>query len=122
MIWYKIRIMTDISPSNIQMSADAAQRICDIVSGKNDGAAILRLAVMGGGCSGFQYEFALEKQPKPDDLVITRNGATMVVDPLSLPYLEGAELDYVQEPIGSYFRVKNPNAVSGCGCGASFAV
>ena len=114
--------MPNTTPHNIQMTAAAAQRICDIARSKNADAAMLRLAVLGGGCSGFQYEFALANQPGEDDFVIARDGAQMVIDPTSLPFLEGAELDYVQEPIGSYFRVNNPNAVSGCGCGASFAV
>ena len=99
----------------------AAARIAEIVAAEADNAA-LRVAVLAGGCSGFQYRFELDKAPQPDDLVIERNGATVLVDPASLELLAGSELDYADELMGSYFAVRNPNAKSSCGCGTSFSV
>ena len=106
----------------IQLSANAAARISAILAEKNDGSTMLRLAIAGGGCSGFQYAFSLEKERQAGDTLIERDGAHMVVDETSLPFLIGGEVDFVREPIGSYFRVNNPNAVSGCGCGSSFSL
>ena len=83
---------------------------------------MLRLAVTGGGCSGFQYNFALEGTRQDDDLIIERDGATILIDPLSLDFLKGAEIDFVDDLIGAAFKVNNPNATSSCGCGTSFAV
>ena len=105
----------------LSVSAAAARRISEIVAGE-DGPRVLRLAVLGGGCSGFSYDFALEGGPGTDDLVINRDGATVVVDPMSLPFLEGAELDFVDNLMGRAFKVNNPNATSTCGCGASFSI
>ena len=101
----------------------AATRIAEIVAGsaKSEEAA-LRVAVLAGGCSGFQYRFELDSQPQPDDLVIERGPARVVVDPVSLDLLAGAELDYTDELMGSHFAVKNPNAKSACGCGTSFSI
>lgn len=98
----------------------AAHRIAEIASA--EGAGGLRLAVLAGGCSGFQYRFALEKVPAEDDLVVERDGAVLLVDPASIELLAGAELDYTDELMGSHFAVRNPNAASGCGCGSSFSV
>jgi len=113
--------MTEEKPP-LQLSANAAARILAILAEKKDGSTLMRLAVIGGGCSGFQYAFSLEKKPQEEDILIQRHGALMAVDPVSLSLLDGAEVDFVQEPIGSYFRVHNPNAVSGCGCGSSFSI
>ncbi len=107
--------------ADIALSASAAERIKHIVTAEPAGAG-LRVAVEGGGCSGFQYEIAVAKAAKADDLVIERDGARLFVDPVSLPYLLGSEVDWVEELIGASFKVKNPNAVSACGCGVSFAV
>ena len=82
----------------------------------------LRLSVSGGGCSGFQYGFDLTEDGEPDDIVIERDGVTMLVDSMSLLYVTGAEVDYVTDLVGSSFQVKNPNAQSSCGCGSSFAI
>ena len=82
----------------------------------------LRVAVEGGGCSGFQYNFSFEDARQDDDLVIERDGAAVLVDSTSLELLKGSELDYVEEMVGSSFQVKNPNATSSCGCGNSFSV
>jgi len=86
------------------------------------GAAALRVAVLAGGCSGFQYKFDLDSQTGADDLVIELGAARVVVDAASLDLLAGAQLDYKDELMGSYFAVKNPNATSACGCGTSFSV
>jgi iron-sulfur cluster insertion protein len=83
---------------------------------------MLRLAVTGGGCSGFQYNFALDDNRQDDDLVIVRDGATVLIDPVSLDFLKGAEIDFANDLIGAAFKVNNPNATSSCGCGTSFAV
>ena len=105
----------------MRVSPSAAARINAITAGETDNK-LLRISVEGGGCSGFQYKFDLVPQSDPDDLVIEKEGATVLVDPVSLPFLEGAELDYVQELIGASFQVKNPNAQASCGCGTSFTV
>ena len=99
----------------------AAARIAEIVAAEGRDAA-LRIAVLAGGCSGFQYKFGLEEAPEPDDLIIEKGGVKVFVDAASLDLLAGAELDYVEKLIGSHFAVKNPNASSGCGCGTSFSV
>ncbi len=104
----------------VSISASAARRLNAILKGE-DGAA-LRISVKGGGCSGFQYAFDIERARAEDDFVATRDGATVVVDPMSLEMMKGAELDFVDDLMGQSFRVKNPNAVASCGCGVSFSV
>ncbi len=103
------------------VSPRAAARIAEIVAA-NGAPSALRVAVLAGGCSGFQYKFDLDTRTAADDLVIEREGATVLVDPASLDLLAGAELDYKDELMGSYFAVTNPNATSNCGCGTSFSV
>jgi iron-sulfur cluster assembly accessory protein len=103
------------------LSPRAASRIAEIVAASGQPSA-LRVAVLAGGCSGFQYKFDLDPVTAPDDLVIESHGARVVVDPASLDLLAGAELDYKDELMGSYFAVRNPNATSACGCGTSFSV
>ena len=103
------------------VSPRAAAQIGRIVAETGTPSA-LRVAVLAGGCSGFQYKFDLDTQTAPDDLVISHDGATVLVDPASLDLLAGAELDYVDKLMGSYFAVTNPNATSACGCGTSFSV
>ena len=105
----------------LSVTASAAHRINAITAAEADNK-LLRVSVEGGGCSGFQYKFDLIASPEPDDLVIEKDGATVVVDPVSLPFLEGAELDFVQELIGAAFRINNPNAQASCGCGTSFTI
>ena len=101
----------------------AAARIAEIVAESKAAAdTALRIAVLAGGCSGFQYKFELDSQTQPDDLVIERGPARVVVDSVSLDLLAGSELDYTDELIGSHFAVKNPNAKSACGCGTSFSI
>jgi iron-sulfur cluster insertion protein len=101
----------------------AAARIAEIVAEtKQATETALRVAVLAGGCSGFQYRFELDPQTQPDDLVIERGPARVVVDAVSLDLLTGSELDYTDELMGSHFAVRNPNAKSACGCGTSFAI
>jgi iron-sulfur cluster assembly accessory protein len=107
--------------ADVALSAAAAERIKAVVADEPAGAG-LRVAVEGGGCSGFQYEINVASSPNDDDLVIERDGARLFVDPVSLPFLLGSEVDWVDELIGASFRVKNPNATSSCGCGVSFSV
>jgi len=104
----------------VSISASAARRL-NAILGREEGAA-LRISVKGGGCSGFSYAFDIEKNRAEDDYVATRDGATVLVDPMSLEMLRGAELDFVDDLMGQSFRVKNPNAVASCGCGTSFSV
>ena len=82
----------------------------------------LRIAVEGGGCSGFQYEIKLENGPNNDDLILEKNGQLVLIDKVSLPFLENAVIDYTQELIGARFVIENPNATSSCGCGISFSI
>lgn len=107
--------------ADVALSAAAAGRIRAVVASEPAGAG-LRVAVEGGGCSGFQYEINIAPAPNPDDLIVERDGARLFVDPVSLPFLLGSEVDWVDELIGASFKVKNPNATSSCGCGVSFAV
>lgn len=111
--------MTEALP--VSVSANAARRIAEILSSEPEGS-MLRVSVEGGGCSGFRYEFAVEKIRQDEDLAVERDGVTVVVDPVSLEYMKGAEIDFVDELIGASFQIKNPNAASGCGCGTSFSV
>ena len=99
----------------------AAARIAEIGAAAGRTAA-LRVQVLAGGCSGFQYKFELDQAPQPDDFVIRHGAATVFVDPASLDLLGGGELDYADELMGSYFAVRNPNAKSACGCGTSFSI
>ena len=103
------------------VSDRAAARVAEIVASQARPAA-LRVAVLAGGCSGFQYKFELDETSAPDDLVIDAQGARVVVDPASMDLLAGSELDYSDALMGAHFTVRNPNATSACGCGTSFAV
>jgi iron-sulfur cluster assembly accessory protein len=105
----------------LTLSERAARRICEIM-GKEAEGSILRISVSGGGCSGFQYAFDVVQNAAPDDLVIEHDGARVAVDEVSLPFLQGSRLDFVDDLIGQSFRFDNPNATSSCGCGTSFSV
>ena len=107
--------------SLITLTARAASRIKAIIA-DDPGKLHLRISVSGGGCSGFQYGFALDDTRAADDVAIERDGATVVVDSVSLPYMDGAEIDYVDDLIGASFKVKNPQATASCGCGTSFSI
>jgi iron-sulfur cluster assembly accessory protein len=104
----------------VAVTERAARRIAEITAAEGRGA--LRVAVLAGGCNGFQYRFELDDATQDDDVVIERAGARVLIDPASLDLLAGAELDYAEELMGSYFAVRNPNAKSACGCGTSFSV
>ena len=105
----------------VTVSARAAKRIAEILKAETT-PMMLRVAVTGGGCSGFQYNFALDDTRMDDDLVIERDGATVLIDPMSIDFLKGAEIDFTNELIGAAFKVNNPNAASSCGCGTSFSI
>lgn len=109
--------------NTIYLSTKAASRIRALGETQNNPALFLRVRVDAGGCSGFKYQFDLEKEPPaPDDVIVERDGSRLVVDTLSLSFLGGAEVDFVSDLSGESFQIKNPNADSSCGCGASFAV
>jgi iron-sulfur cluster insertion protein len=110
--------MTD----SFRVTPRAAAQVAEIAAREGKPGAGLRLAVEAGGCSGFQYRFGLEDAPAEEDLVIEEGSARVFVDPVSLELLAGAELDWQEALIGAHFAVRNPQAVSGCGCGTSFAI
>jgi iron-sulfur cluster insertion protein len=104
------------------VSPRALERIGKILAAEAKPGTKLRISVSGGGCSGFQYGFALDDQDEAGDIALEQNGATVVIDSMSLLYMIGCEVDYIEDLTGSYFRVNNPNAASSCGCGNSFSV
>ncbi|HWL46799.1 MAG TPA: iron-sulfur cluster insertion protein ErpA [Sphingomonadaceae bacterium] len=108
-------------PRTIAITPAAAKRVAWIAE-RQQKPAILRLAVDGGGCAGFQYRFDLAETVEPDDAVTEQDGVRLVVDPMSLDLVDGAAVDFVESLGGAAFRVTNPNAASGCGCGSSFSV
>lgn len=111
-----------LSSNDIVLTERAATRIGKILAKQGPGT-VLRIAVAGGGCSGFQYEYNIvQEEPTEDDLVLSRDGATVLIDSLSREFMGGAEIDYVDDLIGQSFQIKNPNAVAACGCGTSFSV
>ena len=105
----------------ITVSARAAQRIAAILASEAQ-PTMLRLAVTGGGCSGYSYNFALYENRLDDDLLVEEGGAKILIDPVSLDFLAGAEIDFTDDLMGQAFKVNNPNATSSCGCGTSFSV
>ena len=106
---------------SVTVSERAARRIGEILKSEPAGS-MLRVSVEGGGCSGFQYKFGVEQARAADDLVIARDGATVLIDPVSQQYMAGSEIDFVDDLIGASFKVKNPKATASCGCGTSFAL
>ena len=106
---------------NFTLSDSAALRIAHLLSDEPTGS-YFRVAVEGGGCSGFQYQFTLESDKADDDLVIEAGDAAVLIDPVSLPYLSGSVIDFKNELIGARFAVENPNATASCGCGTSFSI
>jgi iron-sulfur cluster assembly accessory protein len=109
------------SPMPVVLTERAARRIKQIAAQENDNK-LFRVSVEGGGCSGFQYKFDLVGAVEADDLVIEREGARLLIDPVSLDYLKGSQIDFVDDLMGATFRVVNPNAQSSCGCGTSFSI
>jgi iron-sulfur cluster assembly accessory protein len=107
--------------AQITVTERAAQKIGEILS-REPAGTMLRVSVAGGGCSGFQYRFDTDHSRAEDDVVIQRHGATVLIDPVSLNYMAGSEIDFVDDLIGSAFKVNNPLATASCGCGTSFAL
>lgn len=114
--------MSDIATEeqDFTVTESAAARIAALIEREGDPALKFRVAVLGGGCSGFQYEFKLDK-PDADDLVVTHHGVDVLVDEVSMDLLRGSVFDYVEEMIGASFKMRNPNASATCGCGSSFS-
>ena len=105
----------------VTVTENAARRISEIAAG-DPATPLLRVSVEGGGCSGFQYKFNLVAEPASEDLILEKAGATVLIDPVSLQYMEGAEIDFVDDLMGAAFKIKNPVATASCGCGTSFTI
>ena len=116
--------MSDVAtaPRSVELTDSAVRRIAQILQEDEYKGMMLRVSVSGGGCSGFQYGFTFDDTKGDTDLVIERNGATVLIDEVSLDLLGGARIDYVEDLIGASFSIKNPQAKSSCGCGNSFSV
>ncbi len=110
-----------MAATNVTLTERAARRIGEILRQEPAGT-MFRVSVEGGGCSGFQYKFDTERARADDDIIIETSGATVLIDPISLNYMAGAEIDFVDDLIGSTFKVNNPQATASCGCGTSFAL
>jgi iron-sulfur cluster insertion protein len=108
--------------TGVRLTERAARRVAELKQRENVPNAFLRLAVSGGGCSGFQYGFSFDETRQADDRVFARGGVELVVDAVSLELVDGAEIDFVEDMMGAAFQVRNPNAASSCGCGNSFSV
>ena len=114
--------MSEIEERSIVLTENAARRIAVLKTQERAENAFLRIAVSGGGCSGFQYGFTFDDQRNEDDFLFERDGVAIVVDDVSLGLLNGAEVDFVEDLMGASFQVRNPNAASSCGCGNSFSI
>lgn len=115
-------LSTETARPALSLTAKAAARVANLQQAQGNDKLMLRIAVSGGGCSGFQYGFSLDDTVRDDDLTFERDGVKVVVDEVSMDLLGGAEIDFVDEMIGSSFQIRNPNASSSCGCGTSFAL
>lgn len=113
--------MIDTLTPDVTLTASAAKRINAILA-KQDGAAYLRVSVEGGGCSGFSYKFDFAQEAGADDAIIELDGARVLIDEMSLEFLNGSQIDFSSELIGAAFKIRNPNATAACGCGTSFSV
>lgn len=107
--------------ANVSVTSNAAQRIAALASQEGENA-VLRVSVRGGGCSGFSYDFSFDNAATADDVEIEKDGVKVLIDAVSLMYLEGSEIDFVDDLMGQSFRITNPNASSSCGCGTSFSI
>ena len=107
--------------THVTLSDSAARRIGEILKSEPEGA-MLRVSVEGGGCSGFQYKFDIERARAEDDLVLARDGAVVLIDPVSVNYMAGSQIDFVDDLIGQSFKINNPKATASCGCGTSFSL
>jgi iron-sulfur cluster insertion protein len=114
--------MGETGERNIVVTESAARRIAALRVREQTEDSFLRIAVSGGGCSGFQYGFSFDDQRNEDDFVFERDGVAVVVDDVSLGLLSGAEVDFVEDLMGASFQIRNPNAASSCGCGNSFSI
>ena len=110
-----------MTQTQVTVSESAARRVAKILAAKPDMKA-LRVSVEGGGCSGFSYKFDLADARQDEDLVLERDGATVLIDPVSLMYMDGSTIDFVDDLMGQSFQIRNPNATASCGCGTSFSV
>jgi iron-sulfur cluster assembly accessory protein len=110
-----------IGNDKVILTETAARRIREVMAGEAQGGK-LRVSVDGGGCSGFQYVFGIEPSAAPDDIIIEREGAAVLIDPVSFGLLSGSTIDFVDDLVGQTFRITNPNATSSCGCGTSFSL
>ncbi|QIB66013.1 iron-sulfur cluster insertion protein ErpA [Kineobactrum salinum] len=115
-------VAESFNPSGINLSAQAVQKVRELVEEEQNPDLKLRVYITGGGCSGFQYGFTFEDAAADDDTVIEREGVAVLVDPMSFQYLVGSEVDYTEGLEGSRFVINNPNATTTCGCGASFSI
>jgi iron-sulfur cluster insertion protein len=114
--------METTQSSELGLSDSASQQVSRLKIEKEQPQLMLRVFVQGGGCSGFQYGFQFDEEHDDDDLVIEHGEVTVVVDPLSFQYLEGAKIDYLDDLMGCRFVINNPNAATTCGCGSSFSI
>lgn len=117
----RIARMAETTAPTVTMTDRAARRIEEIVAGE-PANTMLRISVEGGGCSGFQYKFDLVDSAASDDVVLETSAARVLIDPVSLEYLAGSEIDFVDDLIGASFKIQNPNATASCGCGTSFSL
>lgn len=108
--------------ADLVLTSAAARKVQELILEEKNPELKLRVYISGGGCSGFQYGFSFDEDTEEDDIVIENDGVQLLVDPLSLQYLEGAEVDYSENLLGSRFVIRNPNATTTCGCGSSFSI
>ena len=113
--------VTEMMPAPLVFSDSAASKVKQLIDEEGNPELKLRVFVTGGGCSGFQYGFTFDEAINEDDTSLQKNGVTLLIDPMSLQYLAGAEIDYQESVEGAQFVIKNPNATSTCGCGSSFS-
>jgi iron-sulfur cluster insertion protein len=119
---YMPEVTSEIEERRVVLTENAARRIAMLKAQESAENAFLRIAVSGGGCSGFQYGLSFDDQRNDDDSVFERDGIAVVIDDVSLGLLNGAEVDFVEDLMGASFQIKNPNAASSCGCGNSFSI
>ena len=112
----------DLSAMSVYLTPAAAGQVKKLCAAEGREALLFRVEVLGGGCSGFQYKFDLADQVNSDDVIFETDGVQLLIDPTSLPLLNGSNIDYVVQLVGSMFTVTNPNAASSCGCGTSFSI
>lgn len=111
-----------LAPQALVFTQHAAEKVMEMSARQEASGAMLRVYIQGGGCSGFQYGFALENEANQDDMVVETDGVKLLVDPMSCQYLMGAEIDYLEDLQGARFTINNPNATTTCGCGSSFGI